>query len=292
MNLPSGFFWKIASCFAFAMTNGAVKYLTQSTHLPASEISFIQMIIAALIFWPFVRFKNCRTPFKLSCVLLHLFRVICAGLGIVTWYKSLAVMPIVQVVSLTVLSPVLSTLGGWIVFSEPMTRQRILTIIFGFIGGILVTHAQFLSGEIAWKNLGIEIYWPILASVFFSMSTLSAKYLAKYEPVERITWFFFIFTGPVFLYSSASWVMPSLLDWQLLIFLAFLAVMAHFCLTKALASADVTILMPVGAIKWLFSTAIGIFFFHESPNIYVWIGCLIIAFTVTVLMQWPQNKKK
>ena len=56
--------------------------------------------------------------------------------------------------------------------------------------------------------------------------------------------------------------------------------MTQRCLTRAYAAADATVIMPFDFTRLIFSAILGFILFQEFPDIWVWVGGLIILIGV------------
>ena len=66
----------------------------------------------------------------------------------------------------------------------------------------------------------------------------------------------------------------STLPWVVVI--GFAGLTAHFCITRALQLADAMVVYPMDFVRLPIATAIGVLFFDEPIQIFVFIGAIII----------------
>ena len=89
------------------------------------------------------------------------------------------------------------------------------------------------------------------------------------------------------IFATLTMLLPALWVWQSpsssdLMFLAGTAVFAtssHLCMARGLALVDVTVSQPVE----VWSTLIGLAFFGEKPEIWIWVGAGIVVFSATYI---------
>ena len=93
------------------------------------------------------------------------------------------------------------------------------------------------------------------------------------------------------IFATLTMLLPALWVWQSpsssdLMFLAGTAVFAtgsHLCMARGLALVDVTVSQPVDFLQLVWSTLIGLAFFGEKPEIWIWVGAGIVVFSATYI---------
>ncbi|MBC8159375.1 MAG: EamA family transporter, partial [Alphaproteobacteria bacterium] len=81
--------------------------------------------------------------------------------------------------------------------------------------------------------------------------------------------------------AAFQWKMPPPDLWPWLVGMGFLATLVQMTMTKAFSVADVTAVMPFDFTKLIFTAIMGFAVYAEIPEIWVWIGGVII-FSATV----------
>ena len=68
--------------------------------------------------------------------------------------------------------------------------------------------------------------------------------------------------------------------------------LSHWCLTQALRLSDTTFVMPLQFTKLIWASLIGLFIFAEQPDIWTWVGGVIIFISVVYITYREAFKKK
>tara|TARA_Y100000814_G_scaffold9183_1_gene7594 strand:+ start:84 stop:350 length:267 start_codon:yes stop_codon:yes gene_type:complete len=68
--------------------------------------------------------------------------------------------------------------------------------------------------------------------------------------------------------------------------------LAHWCMTQALKFGDTTYVMPLQFTKLIWASLIGLFLFSEKPDLWTWIGGIIIFISVVYIGYRESFKKK
>ena len=297
-----GIFWKIASCFCFAGTNGLVRYLSGgsslelTTPLPIYTIMFFQNAIGAALILPII-LQNKPLLHALLCSqyrTLHIIRITTAVFGIGLWYLSLQYIPLTQVIALSFASPFIAILGAVIFLQEQLNIYRIISVILSIVGGFLIARPDLGLSNSAY--IGWLAILPLTATLIFAVDKVITKKLLMHgESVLGVTLLLILFTAPLCLLPASyyGWHTPQAEHWPWLFLLAFLGVCAHFTFSKAFAVADVTVLIPFSITKILFCGLIGYFVFAELPNtLNMWIGIIVATISAITLNYEKQHLKK
>jgi drug/metabolite transporter (DMT)-like permease len=288
-----GIFWKILSCGCFAGINALVRFLSGGSPialdhpLPIYTIMFFQNIIAVLIIssWMMsnktLQYKN----FVTKKPWLHLIRVVTAAIGIGLWYISLRYIPVVQVVALSLIGPIITTVGAVLFLKEKFNLQCKIAILLSLIGGFLMARPDqtlINASSYSWLML-----LPLLAAFVFALDKLlTRRLLAANESPSSLAWLLVAFISPLCILPAMyyGWVSPNLEHIPWLLLLGALNGLAHFTFNKAYALTEVTVLLPFGAAKLILSAIISYMVFYEAPRtLDMWSGIGIIVLSTIVL---------
>lgn len=269
--------WKITSFLCFAAINGIVRYLSQTaeligqTPLPAYEVAFFQNLFGLIFLIPWI-VQNGPNSLKTRFPSLQICRIGLSAVGVVLWYTALSYMPLAQAVTLMFLGPLITAVGARLFLKEQIGKERSMAIIIGFIGGGIVSHTSFTTGALSFVSL-----LPVLAATCFSGATLMIRRLAKEDSPQLITTYLLFFMAPaLFIPTLLYGQFPEPWQWPWLLMMGGIAASAHFCLSKAYASAEISYLIPYGFTKWFASALIGVVAFAEIPSFWTCLGAFII----------------
>lgn len=287
-----GAFWKITSFLCFSSMNGIVRYLSQVAEaieqipLPAYEVAFFQNLFGLIFLIPWV-IQNGPASLRTTFPGLQLCRISLSAIGVVLWYTALAHMPIAQAVTLMFLGPLITAVGARLFLKEHIGKERSIAILIGFIGGGIVSHTSFTTGVLCLVSL-----LPILAATCFSGAALMIRRLAKEDSPQLITTYLLLFMAPVlFIPTLLYGHCPEPWQWPWLLMMGGFSASAHFCLSKAYASAEISYLIPYGFTKWFASALIGVVAFAEIPSLWTCLGAFILMGAIISLSYVEARRK-
>ena len=68
--------------------------------------------------------------------------------------------------------------------------------------------------------------------------------------------------------------------------------LSHWCLAQAFKMSDTTFVMPLQFTKLIWASLIGLFIFAEQPDIWTWVGGVIVFISVVYITYREAFKKK
>ncbi len=291
--------WKILACLCFAAINTMVRYLTGgagniTNPLSYDVVVFFQNLFAVLIILPFIA-KDGLSVYKPNHISLHLTRIISAVVGIVCFYCALSKMQITYAVALQFTGPIFTVLGAKLYLQERITKLKLLGIILGFAGAVIITRPdQKLLG--LQNEISLYIFLPLISAICFAIAKLTARELSvRGEKPKVLTSYLLIFMVPVSgIIAIFNWQLPSLEQLSALFILGILSSLAHYATAKAYVYAEVIFLMPFGFARLILTAILGFITFKEFPqNQFAWYGiCLVLssASVITIAERRVNNR--
>lgn len=294
----SGIFWKILSCAAFAAINIIVRYLSGSSLLPIAQklptfvIIFFQHLISSMLLLLVLAFKDPQNFNIVNKLIqskyckLHILRVTVATLGLGLWYFSFSKIPVTQVLAISFVAPALTILGATLILKEQISFNRYIVIFLSMFGVFLITRPDL---EIHFTLLNWTAILPIGAALIFSADKLITKKLFIFRECPILTTIYLLSLitpiSLIFILLSNSWVMPTTSNFIPLFVLGILGAIAHFSFNKSLETAAITVIMPYGITKIIFSAIFSYLVFAEIPHTFsIWVGIIIICISTILLL--------
>jgi drug/metabolite transporter (DMT)-like permease len=106
-------------------------------------ISAVLLLLAAPWFGNTIR---ALTP---SILLIFAFQVIAvASIGYVLWARILAIYPVGNMVSFSLLAPVFGVFSGWLLFDDPLTMRFVIALALVGSGLVLINRRRVSSGRV------------------------------------------------------------------------------------------------------------------------------------------------
>lgn len=261
----------------FAVINTINQSLTMQFGQSSASVVFWQYLIALLFTAPWILAKM---KFAATGQLpLHILRVFFAALGVQLWVSGLSIVPIWQAIALIMTSPFFVTLGASLLLGERVGLQRWIAVLMGFAGGMIILSPWDVDFKMA-------TLYPVSASLFWALSSLTTKYLTRTEKPQTLTFYLLVLLTPVnagLAFDSGYVVTSSTAIW-LVICAGVLTALAQHALAKAYWVADAAYLQPFDHLKLPFNVLLGWLVFGFLPEGTMWAGTLLIVLSSYYLL--------
>jgi|TARA_B110000908_G_scaffold171273_1_gene233437 drug/metabolite transporter (DMT)-like permease len=217
---------------------------------------------------------------------LHFARNIVHFTGQNLWFYAVTVIPLAQVFALEFTSPIWVILLSPLLLGERLTMVRAIAASMGFVGILIVARP-----DMAGINTGVMA--AAASAVFFAFTTIFTKRLTRTQSITCILFYLTVLQlifGLIMAGYDGDIAIPDAqtLPWLLLIGVAGL--LAHFCITNALAIAPATVVIPIDFIRLPVIAVIGMLVYSEAVDIWVFVGAAII-FAGNYLNIWVETRK-
>jgi len=266
----------------FAINFSAVKYLINDDFIKPFGLNFIRMLFTTLLLWIFYW----ANPNKEKINKIHYKRfVLCALLGIVInqllFIKGLSMTFSIHASLLMLTTPIFITLIAAWILKESLNKFKILGLIMGVIGAVVLVIARKNTGN------GTDIFW---GDIFIIINAISYSYyfilvIPLMKRYKAITVIRILFTIGTIIALPVCWSQFISIPWHnyapmqfgilaLIIFggtfLAYVFNLYGIKYLGASVSGSYIYTQP------FFATAIAIIFLNESLDLYKIVGAFFI----------------
>lgn len=267
----------VASLF-FAGLSAFVRYLGFAMH--PFEVTFFRNFAGLAFMLPWL-VRHGIAPMIAGRLWLYFWR---SGLGLISMlcsFTSLVLLPFEQAIALSFTTPLFATLGAALILGETVRVRRWAATIVGFIGVLVVLRPgidQPLAASFALSGKGLGVLLAVAAAVTSAVVTLIVKNLSRTEPSDAIVTYMVLLLTPMSLIPALPyWEWPPLAVWPAIAAMGACGSFGHMCYIRAFAMSDASAVMPYDYTRLMFAAAIGYFAFAEIPDLWTWIGAIIIA---------------
>jgi drug/metabolite transporter (DMT)-like permease len=257
----------IASFSAMAVAGRAVSHA-----LDTFEIMTYRSLVGIVVLWVILTLNGQWRQVTRRSLGTHVIRNAAHFTGQNLWFYAVTAIPLAQVFALEFTSPIWVVLLSPLILGEPLTRLRLMSVLAGFMGILIVARPSpdtISPGLIAAAS----------SAVFFALSVMYTRLLTRTETVLCIMFWLTLMQavfGIIFSAWDGDMVAPSAqtLPWLVLIGLAGL--LAHYCLTSALAIAPATVVVPIDFVRLPTIAIVGMLLYGEALDAWVFIGAAVI----------------
>ena len=271
-----------ATLFGSFMGAG-VKLLSDDLH--PIIICFYRCLMGLIIITPFVARNNFRA-LQTDNMRLQIFRALINIISMICWFSAIGMMHFEKATALGFTTPLFTTVLAVLILGEVIRFHRTAALLLGFIGILIIIRPGYVPFEFGTILM-------LIASFSFSFVLIFVKKLSATDSSLTIIFYHLLYMTPVFFILSLFYWQTITLD-QIIIFslMGASGLLSHWCLAQAFKMSDTTFVMPLQFTKLIWASLIGLSIFAEQPDIWTWIGGIIIFISVVYITYREAFKKK
>lgn len=207
---------------------------------------------------------------------LHGIRNLMHFTGQNLWFYAVSVIPLAQVFALEFTQPIWVILLSPLLLRERLTPVRAFSAMIGFAGVLIITRPGAAP-------LSTGILAAAMSAVFFAFTTISTKSLTRFASIGCIM--FWLTTMQAILGLLAAGIdghvaLPTAATVPFLLLVGLAGLLAHYCITNALAIAPATVVVPFDFVRLPTIAVIGMILYNEPLDHWTLLGAVVIFFGI------------
>ena len=238
--------------------------------------AFLRFLIGFIFIFPYI-LKTKFKVYKTSNILLHIIRSLLNYPAMLLTFSALMLVPYEKISALNFLVPFFVTILAVLFLKESIRIYRISALFIGFIGMLIILRPGIID-----ISLGIQMV--LVATFFWSVIIILTKQLTNKD--SSITILVYMYTFMTFLTLITAiifWQTPTTNSIIYLSLAAFVGTISHFSINHAFKLVDVSMTQPFSFIGLIIASLYGYFLFDESPDIYTWLGAIVIFVGIIII---------
>ncbi|MDR1056987.1 MAG: DMT family transporter [Coxiellaceae bacterium] len=274
----------ILAAICYSIMNLLVKFVTIDT--TESMTVFFRFLVSSfwvILVFIYKRWHGKYFPIKTEHFGLHLIRAICSFISMFSLYYALKYVPLVDVTSLAMTYTLFIPILGSIFLGTKTNVKNWLAIITGFIGVIFILKPYS-------SNFDPITLVALISGLTMAISFLVLYELAKNDEPHTILLYYFSLTVILSgIYTTFSWKTPNLKTISHLLIIGVAGTAYHEFLTRSMSYASPKIVAPLLYSSIIFSGIFDWLFWHRMPDLYFWIGAILVIFGCIFLIRYTQE---
>ena len=243
---------------------------------------FFRFFLGLVIILPYI-IKKKDAVLKTTHLKQHFLRAVLGLPAMLLYFSALVLLPIEKLTAISFVVPLIVTILAVFFLGEKIYIYRTLALILGFSGMLVIIRPGFV-------DISIGVYMVLFSALLWSINIIITKKISKDDSAITILAYQSIFMSLLsFFIVLFFWEMPSLKTFIYLILAAMCGTVLHLTLNHAFKLVDVSMTQPYSFLNLVFASIIGYFVFDEIPDLYTWIGALII-FTGVLIISYREMK--
>ena len=271
-----------ATLFGSFMGAG-VKLLSNELH--PIIICFYRCLMGLIIITPFVARNNFKA-LQTDNMRLQIFRALINIISMICWFSAIGMMHFEKATALGFTTPLFTTVLAVLILGEVIRFHRTAALLLGFVGILIIIRPGYMPFEFGTILM-------LIASFSFSFVLIFVKKLSATDSSLTIIFYHLLYMTPAFfILSIFYWENINLNQLIIFILMGASGLLSHWCLAQAFKMSDTTFVMPLQFTKLIWASLIGLFIFSEQPDIWTWVGGVIIFISVVYITYREAFKKK
>jgi drug/metabolite transporter (DMT)-like permease len=263
----------------FAVLDATGKYLIVREAVPVAQVTWLRfvghVVFSALVLWPFALKPSLRSAKPWVQIFRSALMVVTTGFNFI----ALRYLQLDQTVTIFFLTPLLVAALAGPLLNEWVGWHRMLAILAGFFGVLLVMHPGI--GTVHWAML-----LALVATFGYALYNLATRYLAAFDP-PAVTQTYTPLAGVLIMapFALGAWNWPEgATQWVLLASLGFWGGLGHWLLILAHRSAPAPVLAPFIYIGLIWMSAAGFLVFGDVPTWWTLSGAAVVILSGLYLL--------
>ena len=202
------------------------------------------------------------------------------------FFYAIIFIPLAKAAAISLAAPLIVALLAWPMLGERTTRGRVVALMVGFVGVLVVIRP---GGELFhWASLLI-----LISATCYGVYQIVTRRVSGTDPPETSALYSGVVggIGMLVVLPFVGQIPASLLDLGLFIGVGVLGATGHYFVARAFGYAPANIVSPFQYFQLLGSVAVGWWLFTEFPDTTTWIGAAVIV-GAGLYIGWSQSRRR
>ncbi|MSU88805.1 EamA family transporter [Rhodobacteraceae bacterium 2CG4] len=239
-------------------------------------IGFTRALFGLLVFLPWILMRPgvLRSGYRW----MHVVRAALKLGSLVAFFAAFALAPLADVTAIAFTAPIFVTIGAWAFLSERPQAARVLAVIAGFAGVVIILRPGQHDG------IPPGLLFALLGALLLSIIQLILKPMSARDRTETLVAWNLIVTVPIAAVPAALvWVTPTAEQWLFLAAQGVIGALNMGLVTRALSLADASLIVPFDFLRLPVVAALAYLFFGELVPLQTYVGGAVI-FAASLMM--------
>ena len=280
-----GVFYMLLSVTFFSLMDILVKVTDEYA---LGQILFFRSLFGFIPIFFLIPKDRLKNFYKTQRIGLHFYRSVFGAIAMAAIFIALRNLQLAETVAMTFAGPIFVTIFSIFFLNEKVRATRWSAVIIGFIGVIFISRPGF-------NTMNYYYIFPIIFCLGFAAVCIFIRKLTLHgESIWLIAFYFTLVSGLGGLATLplGGWLMPTKIDFILLILIGLFGSVANLLLTQSYKFAEVSLTTPLKYLALLYAIVFGFFIFKEMPSSYTIFGAGLIVVSSLIIFTRERQLKK
>ena len=257
-NAQLGILFALLGMTAVSVQDMLIKQM--SGDYPLHQIIFARASVGLMISLMILQWEGGFAALRTPRMELHLMRGLLVVIANTCYFSALAVLPIAEATALFFIAPLFITVLAALTLGESLGVRRVLAVIVGFLGVMLMLRPFERSG-----GMQLVAFLPIVAALAYAMMQILTRRLGISAPASVLAIYiqgtflvvgmlFWLFAGgggfaegvdnPSLRFLLRAWRWPEPEDWSLFAGVGALSAVIGYALSQSYRLAEAAVVAP------------------------------------------------
>jgi drug/metabolite transporter (DMT)-like permease len=238
--------------------------------LAVFQVMELRSLLGLAMLYPLIRRHGGFAAMKSARVRHHAARNVVHYAAQFAWFAALTMIPLAQVVAIEFTMPIWTALLAVAFLGERMNAWKTLAVVLGLVGVGLIVRPDATA-----VSTGQLV--ALAAAVGFAVSVTMTKSLTRSDSAVVIIFWMLVVQSLLGLVPAlAVWRWPSAAAWGWVAVIAFCGTFSHYCMARAMAYADATVVVPMDFLRVPLTAAAGWLVYAERVDLVTVLGASLI----------------
>ena len=262
-----GALWMGGALLSFCVMAVAVRELLRT--LGSFEILFLRSLVSLMLVLAVLPRFGLRA-LRTRLIGLHVIRNVFHFGGQYAWVYAIGMLPLATVFAIEFTMPVWTAVLAALILGERLNRGRAVMLALGLAGILIILKPGF-------ERVPPAALVMLAGSFAYASTMIATKRLAGNDTAFAVLFYMSAIQVPLGLIPALpGWVTPGLAELPWIIAVGASGLSAHFCLTRSLRLADVTLVVPIDFLRLPLIAAVGMVLYGEPLEFSILLGAAVI----------------
>ena len=253
-----------------------VRLLAKEVHPFIIGLTRTSFGLLAMLPWILSRPQMLTTHYRV----MHVLRAALKLASLIAVFFALAEAHLADVTAIGFAAPLFVTVGAWFLFGEQPKTVRILAVLLGFIGVLIVLKPDWAAKF----EVSNALLLALLGAALTAVIQLMLKAMAQRDRTDTLVAWNLIVSVPLAAVPALLvWQNPTAWHWGLLAIQGAFGALNQTMVTRAFQLADASLVAPIDFLRLPFVAVLAFALFGEVAGMSTWVGAAVI-FVATMVM--------
>ena len=253
--------------FCYVASATLTRYLAGS--YSTFELAFLRCAVAVCVLTPLV-LRGGVAQLKTKIIHIHGLRMAATYMAILFWFYAAESVPVGDFFAIQFATPLFTIGAAALLLRENVTLKSWLAAIVGFGGVLIIVRPGYIP-------MSIGIMAAIATALSYALVNTLIKVASRHDSPTVMTFYVNVLILPVSAIPAYFvWKTPLWDDVPTLLGVTLFATLAQFCVANSISLADARVVQPMNFMRMPMAALLGFLVFSEFPDLWTWIGAVII----------------